>query len=714
MTEKQTKKTIMYHNLNKLFWKKPNRLMALKVVIASLVQIIPVSIFISPYWGMTLTLGTVAAALAETDDHPRGRVKALFITILSFAITTFSVMLLKPYPILFGIGFISSTIVFVLIGGISERYRGISYGAILIGIYAMLGIVPDMKWYVQPLLLCVGALFYGILSLLLLIKKPWRLLEEQLARGFLALSEYLEVKAMYFPVSNDEESSMGSRLAVLNVNVVNALEKCKEVINSYSQEVKDQKQLLPYLQRFMLLQSLHERAASSHERYAKLKSKAEYIEILEGFSELLHQLSHATRTLANDMLTEQKYHHPVSLGWIISALEFEIEKLPGYDRELLELFLHNLTRSHLSLKNLYNPEVSTSVPRLGQDTRSFWTRIKDQLTIKHTRFRYAIRLSTCFLIGYLIVANNQHMEKGEWIILTALFVCQPSYSETRKRLVERILGTLTGVVAGVCSIIIMPTFWGQILLILGSVYYFFYFVRSKYSIAVIFITIYVLAGNNIAQQMSAEILIPRTIDTIIGSALAFMVIRILWPNWQHKQLPGLLSNALNNNAFYLNEIWNEQKSTKQEDDYEYRLARRQAHKADNALTQSWQSMQVEPKKRKHAIENAFTITYLNHVLLSYISAFGAQRDELGELPESTENVINTINLTLKEASDRISKKQKDENIEIPLLKPLLMELRDKIADMQHSKQKQLLRLLYNIAGVSNKLLMETENLNKAI
>ncbi len=709
MINKLIKKSDFYYNINRAFWKKPNRLLALKVVIASLVQIIPVSIFISPYWGTTLTLGTVAAALAETDDHPKGRIKALIITILSFAVTTFSVELLKPYPIIFGIGFITSTIAFVLLGGTGERYRGISYGAILIGIYAMLGINPEIKWYVQPLLLCAGALFYGLLSLYLLYRKPWRLLEEQLARGFFSLSEYLEVKAKYFPVSNDEESAMGNRLAVLNINVVNALEKCKEVINSYSQEVKDQQQLLPYLQRFMLLQSLHERAASNLERYDNFKNKTEYKEILEGFSELLHQLSHATKTLANNILTSEKYHHPVSLGWIISALEFEIDKIPEYDRQLLELFLHNLTRSHLSLKNLYNPEISTSVPRLGQDTRNFWTRIKDQLTIKHTRFRYAIRLSACFLIGYLIVVNN-NMEKGEWIILTSLFVCQPTYSETRRRLFQRIMGTLTGVVAGVFSIIIMPNFYGQIILILGSVYFFFHYLRTNYSTAVIFITIYVLAGNNIAQHMGAEILIPRTIDTIIGATLAFLAIRVLWPNWQHKQLPGLLSNALNQNAFYLKEIWSEYKSPKTDDDYEYRLARRQAHKADNALTLSWQSMQVEPKKRKHAIDNAFTITYLNHVLLSYISALGAQRGELSELPENAEGIINTINLTLQEASDRISKKQKNEIVEIPLLKPLLMELRDLIADLKHSKQKQLLRLLYNIAGVSNKLLRETEKL----
>ncbi len=695
-----------YQTLQKEFWRKPNRLTSLKVVIALIVQVIPFSIFISPFWGTTLSLGTVAAALAETDDHPKGRLKSLIITIISFAITTSSVSLLKPYPIIFGIGFISSTILFVLLGGVSERYRGISYGAILIGIYAMLSYNKDQTWYLQPTLLCSGALFYGVLSLYLLFKKPGRLVEEQLSRGFIALSAYLEEKAKFFPINETKESSISSKLAILNVNVVTALEKSKEVINNYGQEVKDQKELSPFLQRFMLLQSLHERAASSHERYEKLKDKSEYKEILEGFAELLHQLSHATKTLANCMLTGQKYNHPVSIEWIISALEFEIDKLPEYDKQLLELLLHNLSRSHLSLKNLYNPEISTSIPRLGQDERSFWKRIKDQLTIKHPRFRYAIRLSACFLIGYLIVVNN-NMEKGEWIILTSLFVCQPTYSETKKRLLERILGTLSGVVIGISLMSLMPTFFGQIILILLSVYFFFYYRSSNYSNAVVFITIYVLVGNDMTRHMGFEMMLPRAIDTIIGATLAFLSIRFLWPNWQHKQLPNLLSSALKNNAFYLTEIWDEYKYPK-EDDYNYRLARRLAHKSDNALTLSWQSMRVEPKKRKRALDNAFTITYLNHVLLSYISAFGAQRDELRSLPLDTEDIINTINLTLKETASRINNvDRKNTKVTVPQLKPLLIKLRDQIDDLKDSKQKQQLRLLYNIAGVSNKLLRES-------
>lgn len=692
-----------YIRLNQKFWRNPNRLTAAKVVIAMLIQTLPFIYWGNMFMGITLSLGTVAAALSETDDHPKGRLKALTITILSFAITTISVSILKPFPFIFGIGFIASTIVFVLIGGISERYRGISYGAILIGLYAMLGYDESFNWYWQPFLLCSGALFYGLISLFLLYQKPWRLLEEQLSRGFITLSAYLEEKAKIFPGTDNKSSA--NELAILNIQVVAALEKCKEVINIYNQEV-DNKDLLPYLQRFMLLQSLHERAASSHERYEKLQQKSEYKELLEGFAELLHQLSHATQLVAENMLTTTPYSHPVSIGWIVSALEFEIEKLPKHDSALLELLLHNLTRSHQSLQKLNTEEESTSIPRLGQDTRSIWQRIKDQLNWKHPRFRYAVRLSACFLIGYLAVVFFS-LEHGEWIMLTSLFVSQPTYSETRRRLFQRILGTITGVVAGIVLLQFLPTQIGGLLLVIASTYFFFYYLRTQYSYAVVFITIYVLAGNSFTASSGFEILIPRVLDTFTGALLSFLAIRFLWPNWQHKQLPILLSEALLNNAKYFKQIWCEYQ-IKQKDDYDYRLARRLAHKSDNALTLAWQSMQVEPKKRKKLMQQAFTLTYLNHALLSHISAFGALRYELTSELEDTEMIVKKIEIALNQASDKLNKNANDK-IEIQL-KPILIELKELINDETLKKKQQQLRLLYNIAGVSNKLLRESESI----
>ncbi len=691
-----------YQSAIKDFWRNVNRLNSIKVVTAIIIQSVPFIIWYNPFALVTASLGTVAAALSETDDHPKGRLKSFIITLISFAVTTISASLLKPYPIIFGLGFIGSTILFVLIGGISERYRGISFGAILMGILTMLTHDANTIWYQQVLFLCLGTFFYGVISLFLLYRKPWRLIDEQLANGFNELSNFLAEKAKNFP---EEKSDTVNKLAILNTQVVSALECCKEVINKYSQEVTNKELLIPYLQRFMLLQNLHERAASSHEKFENLTHKKEYEDFLEGFAELFLQLSNATKLVAESMLTGETYNHPVSLGWIINALEFELDKIPEYDRQLLELLLHNLKRSHDSLNNLNQPEKSTAIPRLEQDDRKLWQRLKELLSLNHPRFKYAIRLSSCFLVGYLLL-NYFKLDNGEWILLTSLFVSQPTYSETRRRLLQRILGTILGVTIGVFLLPLFPTSPGQILLLTISIYCFFYWMRSNYSFAVLFITIYVLSVNQLLENASFSILLPRIVDTLIGAFLSYIAIRFLWPSWQYKKMPKLLSEAFQKNVLYYQKII--ALGVKSREDYDYRLARRMAHKADNALTMAWQSMQVEPKKHKRLMDQAFVLTYLNHALLSHVSALAAQKEDLDKI-DNINSITNKIDKALSSSS--MEYLNEINIVEVVSLKPTLVELKDLIDKEKNIKKKQQLRLLYNIVGVANKLLKESKTLH---
>ena len=704
-----TNRHVWIRQFRQNFWRFPDRMMALKVVISMAVLSIPFILMGKPFYGVTLALGAWAGALSETDDHPKGRMKALLLSLVSFTVSSFSVGFLQPYPIVLGAGFVVSTIVFILIGGLGERYRGITFGAILVGIYTLIGINHSPDWYMHAILLPSGALLYGLVSLILLFYKPYRLLEEQLARGFLALSDYLQEKSRLFPLGNkQEQEEIGRRLAVLNIQLVSSLEKCKAVLNSYSEEVDDQSELTPYLQRFMLLQSLHERAASTHQRYDVLNEDESNNELLSGVGELLHQLSHATYLVADNMLTGAPYRHPQTIEWMLSALEVKLENSKEEAHQTLLLLLHNLTRSHVSLKNLNQPTASNYRPRLGQDKRSLWERLKAQLSFSHPRLRYAIRLSTSFLVGYIIVQFSD-MDKGAWIMLTSLFVSQMTYSETRKRLFQRILGTVSGIVFGTLLLQIFPTLPGRVILMLGAGFLFFSWLRKNYSIAVVYITIFVLSSNSFVMSSSLDVMIPRVLDTIVGAFLAFLSIRLLWPNWQYKRLPQLLSSALLNNAQYFSQILKEY-DHKEQDDYDYRLARRLAHKSDNELTLAWQSMRLEPKRKQKLLQHAYVITYLNHALLSYLSAFASRReagDSLSVLFQEEalviEKAIQEIGAILANPSEQIIESD---------LKSVLMVLRDQIRSSEIGLEREQLRLLYNIADVGQKLLEESVVLNK--
>ncbi|PCI00432.1 MAG: TIGR01666 family membrane protein [Flavobacteriaceae bacterium] len=686
-------------SLRRNFWRYPVRMRAFKASASMALLCVPLVLLGYSGIGVTLALGALAGALSETNDHPKGRLKALLLTVASFIVASFSVVLLRPYPVLFGIGLVGSTITFIVIGGLSDRYRGISFGAVLIVIYTMLGAEFSPVWYYQPLFLPLGALFYGSISLGLLYLHPFRLLEEELANAYQALAVYMKEKAKLFPSDARVQTKIRNKLAVLNIQVVNSLEECRKVINSYENAVHDLEVMRPYLQKFILVQSLHERAASSHEKYDVLSQETHNTELMEGLGQLLIQLSLACTQFADKLLTRNTYKHPVALTWTVKALQDQIDTRKEFLNESLILLYRNLKQSHKSLQNLNFNMTLDAVPRIKREERSVWVRLKEILSWSHPRLRYAIRLSVCFLLGYILL-QFADLAKGEWVILTSLFVCQPSYSETRRRLFQRIIGTVIGVVGGILVVQLLPTVIGQLCFLSVAAYLFFFYLRKNYAIAVIFITCFVIAAFNLIADEGVAMMGPRLIDTFIGATLAILVVRLLWPDWQHKKLPGLLAKALGNNTAYFRAIVHEYHKAST-DDLSYREARFNAHQADNALTLAWQGMKMEPKKHQQSQDAAFRLTYLNHALVSYLSAFGAHRSSSFELTEDVERILYQVDKALDMTTNYLKGESKDQTASN--LPYLLNKLSNRLDDMERGSQRQKMVLLYNIAEVTKQL-----------
>lgn len=695
-----------YKLLRKVFWSNPDRLMAIKTSIVISILVIPFLLINKPFYAVTLGLGALAGSLSETDDHPKGRIKSMLLKVFSFGIAGFAVQYLYQYWWILMLWLSISAILLILIGGTNERYRGVTFGTLLISIYAMIGAEASPNIYIQPVLLTTGALVFGLFSLILLYFRPWRLLDEQLARGFYALSKYYDEKAKLFPSNQQTQKTIRTRLSALNVQTVNALDNCKDVLNSYGDALKDHNQLKSYLHYFMVLQSLHERASSSHEKYDLLSNNPQHKDILDGIGQALHQLSHATKRFAESLLTNIPYEHPVALIWMSHALVDQLKQHQVNSMHSLGLLINNLERSNSSLQNI-NKYINYSLtPQLAKDTKTFSKKLKDQLTIHNSRMRYALRLSVALAFSVLF-SEFLNLEKGSWIALTVLVVLQPSYSETRKRFAQRILGTISGILIGII-VVQMLTIPGQVAFLLISAYMFTLLMKRNYSVSVIFITTFVLFAFNLINQQGVTLMLPRLTDTILGAVFAFLSVRLLWPDWQSKNIPNLLREAISKNTYYFETILKEYETPTNGDDLEYRIARRQAHRADNALVNTWQNIQLEPKKQQLFRRQAFRITYINHALLSYLSALGAHRDATNLQPEFL-NYAGSI-LKLLKSADYSFKKENNPNI--LFIGDILKEIKKNIDTDFHEKSKQQMILLYNIAEVTSQLIDENTNFSK--
>ena len=688
-----------------VFWKSPNHLWALKVTVSIAFLLIPAElIFHNSFIGTTLALGVVAMALGETDVHPIGRIKSAAIALFLFFVSSSLVTIFLPNPGWFAIMLALLSFSLILIGGIDSRLQGVTFGAMLIIVYTMLGADgSDVKWYYQPILLTVGVFIYSFVSILLLYFRPYRLLQEQLARGFHFLGDYIDLKANLFPSEQQAQITIRNQLAQKNIELAQQIEACKQDLYSFSEECSPE--ALPtvdnYYRKWFLLQAMQERAISSHEQYDVLSRQVKNIELLDGFGKLMRELASAAHLYANSLLTDQPYKHPLSLKWTISALQTMLEAEKDEPHYLiLSLLMRNLTGLEENLR-----EEEKTIEQI--DVTVFHTRRPERNSLKtllnpaHPRFRFAVRLTLSWLLGYGIMLYL-NFGKGSWILMTSLIVFQQTYSATRLRLFSRLFGTLLGVVAGVVLTQLLPTLAGHILLMLASMYLFFYWLKQNYTIAVIFITTFVMGAFNLLANEGIEVIIPRVIDTIIGGALAYLSVRFIWPNWQYKRLPGLLQNAVAKNRRYFESIYD---GSITEEAYLHN--RRTAYNADNALTSAWKWMRLEPKNMRKYQDRAFNLTNLNHALLSYISAFGVHKSG-ADLSEKELDFCRDVSDVLQLVSEILTRNVDEEQIEANLQKANCWD--EQTDAMMADPGNHRARLIYNIAHVSRVLLVEAKGI----
>ncbi|WEJ72725.1 YccS family putative transporter [Pseudomonas sp. PSE14] len=620
-----------------------------------------------------LFLGVIASALAETDDHWLGRLQALLVTLACFSIASLAVELLFPYPFIFVAGLALSTFAMTLLGALGERYAAIASATLILSIYTMIGVdqrggTPSDFWR-EPALLVIGAGWYGLLSVLwnaLFANQP---VQQSLARLFLELGQYLKIKSTLLePLRQLDVEAQRLALARQNGRVVVALNQAKETILARLSHGRPSPKISRYLKLYFIAQDVHERASSSHYPYNQLAEAFFHSDVLFRCQRLLNQQGKACRALAKAIQLRQPFDYndsELALADLNASLEYLRQQGNPAWRGLLRslgALAANLTTLDRKLSGASNPDAlddeqdSTLLDRSPRSFKDALERIRLQVSPTSLLFRHALRLSLALAAGYGVL-HLIHPTQGYWIMLTTVFVCQPNYGATRIRLVQRIFGTLIGLVAGWALIDLFPNPLIQSLLAVIAGVAFFATRSTRYTLATAAITLLVLfCFNQVGDGYG--LILPRLFDTLLGALIAGAAVLLVLPDWHGRSLHRLVGGTLACNSRYLREIMQQYANGKR-DDLAYRTARRNAHNADATLSTTLSNMLLEPGHFRKDAEIGFRFLVLSHTLLSYLSALGAHRDRLPPAPSDTliGEAAERLTASLDDIATRLSERR---------------------------------------------------------
>ncbi|MDA7747378.1 YccS/YhfK family membrane protein, partial [Psychromonas sp.] len=289
----------------------------------------------------SLCLGVMACAIVEVDENTKDRQKFIATVIASFFISASSVELLLSYPVVFSIGLGISTFAFMMLSSLGTHYSRIGFGAILVAIYTMIGHQDNIAWFEQPLLLATGALWYGLFAITWSHLSPNRSLREKLAQLFYGLSRYQLQKSTLFDEqqvnSREEIIETRQKLAILNIGIMARLESSRSMIKTQYNKNRKQHELKILNQYYLVAEQIHERISASQYLYSQLGHTFGRSHILEGFHQLLIQISDDCHLIGSSINDKKTCQHSKRLKWNIRALSDQLYLL----KQKSQLFNNN-------------------------------------------------------------------------------------------------------------------------------------------------------------------------------------------------------------------------------------------------------------------------------------------------------------------------------------------------------------------------------------
>ncbi|WP_341901003.1 FUSC family protein [Fluviicola taffensis] len=298
----------------------------------------------------------------------------------------------------------------------------------------------------------------------------------------------------------------------------------------------------------------------------------------------------------------------------LKSQEFEED-----DRIILKQLLVNLEQCHELMKGTIdlvnekldfkrsnyfeNYKLSFNHFIAGLQPRVMVQIVREVFNIDSQQFRYSLRVGLGLALSVFIFKFFQ-IDHGHWIALTLLIVIQPYYGATRKKGIERIVGTVAGILVG-GAIMLLPIKHEAFVVILIFISFFVaYYLRNNYKVGVFFVTIMMVVMMQLSKQGSWDLIWWRVLSTLIGSILAISISFAFWPIWEKQRFPALLNKSLNMNLFYLSQV-SLSYQNKLPAGITWHRSRRLSEAANNNLFACVQRMYEEPQSHQREIDVHF-------------------------------------------------------------------------------------------------------------
>jgi uncharacterized membrane protein YccC len=519
----------------------------------------------------------------------------------------------------------------------------------------------------NALYVLAGGLWYTFLSLALFSFRPYKLAQQAIGECIQATAEYLRTQSAFYEKNPDREEIL-SRLLKQQASLHEKQDLIRELLFKSRQVVKDSTPMGRILiilfqdtiDFFSSIITAPENDVLIHRLFENSEIIEKYRSLILSMADELNEIGLSVKSgkaskespdfnkevesLREHFIQFRDAHRTAENIEGLFALRQSLENLEDLANRLMQLHRYT-TYDNLIAKPLEpQPDYELFVSRQEIDPKL----LLDQMSLNSNVFRHSIRVATGASLGYLI-STFFPFGHSYWIMLTIIAILKPTYSLTKKRNYDRLFGTIAGAAIGIAVIYFVKSrdgiFGCMVICMVGA----YSFMRTRYLIFVLLLTPYILLLLYLLNPVHfGTVITDRVVDTAIGSVIAFLANLLILPAWEHEQiLSYLMSMTADNLSFFRDQIG--YLSGDQVGLTAFRLSRKKAFVSLANLSDAFNRMLAEPKKRQKNIRELSQIVGLQQLLVAHISGISvnAKRNPAKFKFENYKGLLNGIQNKLK-------------------------------------------------------------------
>jgi len=586
--------------------------------------------------GVLMSLGGLVVGLSDTPGAPSHRRLGMLSTVALSMLTNlaivqvgFSVALTTAVMALLGF-------LFAMFAVFNSRSATVGTMCTMMMLFNAQQAVSEGDLWLRLLYLAGGGIWYMLISMSMMQFRPYRIAQQELSESIRQVADFIRLKAEFYDPKTDLDENY-RKLVEKQIEVNTHQERVRDILFQSKRSIKDTTKIGRLLTLvFTDIVDLFEHGMAAQYDYNTIRDSYQATGILPKFRLLLVKIANEMDNMAYDLnanrMPRPLYRFDRDIAELKAATD-DIER-SGQTGIPLRRLIINLRAIIRYLENIYSYGSAniSEIPKEEIDSASKfvtrepidWKKFRDNLSLKSSVFRHALRLSIVLSATFLVLRTIDFHPNGTyWILLTILVILKPGFALSRERNVQRLVGTVLGGLIGAAVLMTVHGETARFVLLIGFFLTAFSLFRLNYIASVVFMTPYVLILLSFNGMSGFEMAKERILDTFIGSSIAFLSSYVVFPNWESSQFAQNMRALLLANYRYMAQAL-PILSGRDLSVTDYKLVRKEVYIASANMGSTLQRMLTEPRwRQKHSKEiNRFVI--LNHIFSSHAATFLVQ------------------------------------------------------------------------------------------